>query len=87
MLAVDLENGRLLRNWDVKREVASRYPYAQWLQEHRCNLKPQPWSNTKQLSDLELLQQQTAFGFTAEDFELVIEDMASAGKEPTYCMG
>ena len=87
MLAVDLENGRLLRNWDVKREVASRYPYAQWLQDHRRNLEPQPWSTSKQLGDLELLQQQTAFGFTAEDFELVIEDMASAGKEPTYCMG
>ena len=87
MLAVDLENGRLLRNWDVKREVASRYPYAQWLNDHRRNLEPQPWSTSKQLGDLELLQQQTAFGFTAEDFELVIEDMASAGKEPTYCMG
>ncbi|MDA7985762.1 MAG: glutamate synthase large subunit [Synechococcus sp. H1_metabat_bins_2.tsv.006] len=87
MLAVDLENGRLLRNWDVKREVASRYPYAQWLNDHRRNLDPQPWSTSKQLGDLELLQQQTAFGFTAEDFELVIEDMAAAGKEPTYCMG
>ena len=87
MLAVDLENGRLLRNWDVKREVASRYPYAQWLNDHRRNLEPQPWTTSKQLGDLELLQQQTAFGFTAEDFELVIEDMASAGKEPTYCMG
>ena len=87
MLAVDLENGRLLRNWDVKREVASRYPYAQWLNDHRRNLEPQPWTTSKQLGDLELLQQQTAFGFTAEDFELVIEDMAAAGKEPTYCMG
>ena len=87
MLAVDLENGRLLRNWDVKREVANRYPYAQWLKDHRRNLDPQPWTTSKQLGDLELLQQQTAFGFTAEDFELVIEDMAAAGKEPTYCMG
>ena len=87
MLAVDLENGRLLRNWDVKREVASRYPYAQWLNDHRRNLEPQPWTTSKRLGDLELLQQQTAFGFTAEDFELVIEDMAAAGKEPTYCMG
>ncbi|MEB3177160.1 MAG: glutamate synthase large subunit [Synechococcus sp.] len=87
MLAVDLQQGRLLRNWDVKREVAGRHPYGQWLAEHRRNLEPQAWTATKQLGDLELLQQQTAFGFTAEDFELVIEDMAAAGKEPTYCMG
>ena len=87
MLAVDLETGRLLRNWDVKAEVAARHPYGEWLHQHRRSLDAQPWSTSKQLGDLELLQQQTAFGFTAEDFDLVIEDMASAGKEPTYCMG
>ena len=87
MLAVDLEQGRLLRNWEVKAEVAARHPYGDWLAQHRRNLVPQPWTQERQLADLELLQQQTAFGFTAEDFELVIEDMAGAAKEPTYCMG
>ncbi|QPN68971.1 glutamate synthase-related protein [Synechococcus sp. CBW1108] len=87
MLAVDLERGRLLRNWDVKAEVAARHPYGAWLAEHRRRLAPQPWTQERQLGDLELLQQQTAFGFTAEDFDLVIEDMAGAAKEPTYCMG
>ena len=87
MLAVDLEQGRLLRNWEVKQEVAARYPYGSWLAEHRRNLGAQPWTQERQLADLELLQQQTAFGFTAEDFDLVIEDMAGAAKEPTYCMG
>jgi glutamate synthase (ferredoxin) len=87
MLAVDLENGRLLHNWEVKQEIASHHPYGQWLAEHRRNLGVQPWAQERQLGDLDLLQQQTAFGFTAEDFDLVIEDMAGAGKEPTYCMG
>ncbi len=87
MLAVDLEHGRLLRNWDVKAEVASRHPYGQWLADNRRSLAAQPWTQERQLGDLELLQLQTAFGFTAEDFDLVIEDMAGAGKEPTYCMG
>jgi glutamate synthase (ferredoxin) len=87
MLAVDLERGRLLRNWEVKQEVAARHPYGDWLAQHRRNLAPQPWSQECQLGNLELLQKQTAFGFTAEDFDLVIEDMAGAAKEPTYCMG
>ena len=87
MLAVDLEKGRLLHNWDVKQEVAARHPYGAWLAEHRRGLPPQPWQQERLLPDLELLQKQTAFGFTAEDLELVIEDMAGAGKEPTYCMG
>ncbi|MFM8525814.1 MAG: glutamate synthase large subunit [Cyanobacteriota bacterium] len=87
MLAVDLENGRLLRNWEVKQEVASRHPYGAWLAEPRRSLAAQPWTQERRLGDLELLQQQTACGFTAEDFDLVIEDMAGAAKEPTYCMG
>jgi len=87
MLAVDLENGRLLRNWEVKEEVASRHPYAAWLAEHRRSLRPGPWRDACAFSELDLLRCQTAFGFTAEDLDLVIEEMAGAGKEPTYCMG
>ncbi|MFW6731245.1 MAG: glutamate synthase large subunit [Synechococcus sp.] len=87
MLAVDLENGRLLRNWDVKEEVAGRHPYAAWLAEHRRSLEPGAWREERDLADLDLLRCQTAFGFTAEDLDLVIEEMAGAGKEPTYCMG
>ena len=87
MLAVDLESGRLLHNWEVKEEAAARHPYAAWLAEHRRSLSAGPWQQQRRLGDLELLQQQTATGFTAEDLELVIEEMAGSGKEPTYCMG
>ncbi len=86
MLAVDLEKGRLLRNWEVKEEAASRYPYGQWLQL-RQQLAPQAWRTEPQFSNLELLQLQTAVGFTAEDLDLIIEDMAGKRKEPTFCMG
>jgi len=34
-----------------------------------------------------LLQQQTAYGFSAEDNDLILDSMASLAKEPTYCMG
>ncbi len=87
MLAVDLEQGRLLHNWEVKEEAAARHPYASWLAEHRRALPSQPWEQQRRLADLDLLRQQTAVGFTAEDLDLVIDDMAGAGKEPTYCMG
>jgi glutamate synthase (ferredoxin) len=87
MLAVDLVQHRLLRNWDVKAEAAERHPYAAWIAEHRRTLPTGRWQGERQRSELELLQLQTAFGFTAEDLELVIEEMAAQGKEPTYCMG
>ena len=34
-----------------------------------------------------MLRHQTAFGYTAEDVEMIIQPMASLGKEPTFCMG
>ena len=87
MLAVDLERGLLLRNWEVKRETAERLPYGSWLAEHRRSLAPGSWQPQRSIGDLELLALQTAYGFSAEDLELVIEDMAGQAKEATYCMG
>ncbi|MAN19748.1 MAG: glutamate synthase subunit alpha, partial [Synechococcus sp. EAC657] len=87
MVAVDLERGELLDNWSVKEDAARRFPYAEWLQQHRRSVAPQPWIQDQQVSELDLLRLQTAMGFTAEDFDLIIEDMAALGKEPTYCMG
>ncbi len=87
MLAVDLKQKRLLRNWDIKKEVALRHPYEAWIKQKRKELKEQPWVLEKKLDNFDLLQKQTAFGFTAEDFDLIIETMAGSAKEPTYCMG
>ena len=87
MVAVDLENGQLLDNWTVKEDAAGRFPYGDWLQHHRRSVEAQPWTQDRQIGELDLLRLQTAMGFTAEDFDLVIEDMAGLGKEPTYCMG
>ncbi len=87
MVAVDLETGQLLDNWTVKEDAAGRFPYGDWLRQHRRSVAPQPWTRERQIGELDLLRLQTAMGFTAEDFDLVIEDMAGLGKEPTYCMG
>jgi len=67
--------------------VAARHPYGEWLKKNRRTLGNQPWQQDLQLGNLELLQQQTAFGFTAEDFDFVIDAMAGGAKEPTFCMG
>ncbi|QNI53053.1 ferredoxin-dependent glutamate synthase [Synechococcus sp. BIOS-E4-1] len=87
MLAVDLQTGQLLDNWLVKEDAAGRFPYGDWLKQHRRNVGPQPWTQSQQVGELDLLRLQTAMGFTAEDFDLIIGDMASLGKEPTFCMG
>ncbi|HAX78126.1 MAG TPA: glutamate synthase subunit alpha, partial [Cyanobacteria bacterium UBA11372] len=85
-IAVDLETKEVLKNWEIKQRVASRFPYGEWLKQ-RQKLETQSPLENPQLDAQTLLRHQTAFGYTAEDVEMVIEEMAASGKEPTYCMG
>lgn len=100
MIVVDLEHNKILKNWEIKQEVASQKPYGQWLKEYRLHLDRQAITPVAKgdstpptpvsvggLSDSELVQQQTAFGYTLEDVEMIIIPMAKDGKEPTFCMG
>jgi len=87
MLSLDLEKKVILRNWEVKEESANRYPYLDWLKANRINLNNQSWELNNTFDKQELLQQQIAFGFSAEDFDYIINSMAANAKEPTYCMG
>lgn len=87
MIAVDLDSKEILKNWEIKRRVAKIHPYGEWLKQYRRELAAQPFTETPQLDENTLLRLQTAFGYTAEDQEMVIEEMASTGKEPTFCMG
>ncbi|MGJ3249749.1 MAG: glutamate synthase large subunit [Elainellaceae cyanobacterium] len=86
-IAVDLETHEVLKNWDIKQRVASSQPYGQWLRDNRFDLEPRAFTSSTQMSADDLLRQQTAFGYTTEDVDMIIEAMASQGKEPTFCMG
>ena len=87
MIAVDLQTHEILKNWQLKQRIAKRHPYGEWLKQHRETLEPQPFAETATLDSQTLLATQTAFGYTAEDLDMVIVEMASSGKEPTFCMG
>ncbi|WAL62874.1 glutamate synthase-related protein [Thermocoleostomius sinensis] len=86
-IAVDLQTQEVLKNWDIKQRVARARPYGQWLQAHRQDLSPQPFLDEPFMVAENLLQHQTAFGYTTEDVEMIIQEMAAQGKEPTFCMG
>ena len=87
MLAVDLYQNRILRNWEVKSEAAQRHDYNNLLNNRNVKLEKNEWFKECKLKDLDLLQQQTAYGFSAEDNDMILDSMASLAKEPTYCMG
>ena len=87
MIAVDLSSHEILKNWTIKQRIAATQPYGKWLRQNRRQIQPQPFSETHHLDAISLLRQQVAFGYTAEDLDMIIQDMAAHGKEPTYCMG
>ncbi|MBD2740682.1 glutamate synthase-related protein [Coleofasciculus sp. FACHB-1120] len=87
MIAVDLETHEVQKNWEIKERIAATHPYGEWLASHRQNLAAEPFAPEPKLDSQTLLRQQIAFGYTTEDVEMVIEEMASSGKEPTFCMG
>ncbi|MGB5973183.1 MAG: glutamate synthase central domain-containing protein, partial [Nodosilinea sp.] len=86
MIAVDLNGQEILKNWTIKQRVAARQPYDQWLTQ-RTRIQPQLFAEQSLYAKGDLLRQQSAFGYTVEDIDMIIQDMAAQGKEPTYCMG
>ncbi len=86
MIAVDLGTNEILKNWEIKKRISSQQPYGEWL-KHRNQIEKQPFTANTKLESQTLLQLQTAFGYSLEDLDMVISDMANLGKEPTFCMG
>ncbi|WP_326498316.1 glutamate synthase large subunit [Leptolyngbya sp. GGD] len=87
MIAFDLQSREVLKNWEIKQRIANAHPYGEWLKQNRKTLKSHAFLETAALDAKSLLTHQTAFGYTLEDLEMVIQDMAAQGKEPTFCMG
>jgi glutamate synthase (NADPH/NADH) large chain len=85
----DLEKGRIISDEEVKREVCSSQPYAKWLQEHKIILNdlPTPVASVSQPPLKDLTKLQKAFGYTAEDLNLILADMVKTTKEPLGSMG
>nr|YP_007878313.1 ferredoxin-dependent glutamate synthase [Calliarthron tuberculosum]AGA63924.1 ferredoxin-dependent glutamate synthase [Calliarthron tuberculosum] len=87
MLCVDMINKTIIDNLTIKQSIASKFPYRKWLTQYQQRLHMQPYLNDLNIDALEMVKLHTAFGYTSEDVELVIEHMASLAKEPTFCMG
>ncbi|MBE9077821.1 glutamate synthase subunit alpha [Romeria aff. gracilis LEGE 07310] len=86
MIAIDFKTQEILKNWEIKQRIAAAEPYGEWLQ-HRQEISPQLFGEDAYLESQALMTQQTAFGYTAEDLDMIIQDMAAQAKEPTFCMG
>lgn len=87
MITVDLVGGQVYENTEVKKRVALSSPYGKWLAENMRALEPASYLSSPTMENETTLRHQQAYGYSSEDVQMIIETMASEGKEPTFCMG
>jgi glutamate synthase (NADPH/NADH) large chain len=89
MFLIDLEQGRIVDDEELKESMATRRPYRQWLRAHLKTVKdlPPPVDVPPAYAPDTLLPRQQAFGYTIEDLRLLISPMALTGQEAVGSMG
>jgi glutamate synthase (ferredoxin) len=96
MFLVNMKEGRIVADEEIKQEIVAAQPYRDWLNQYLvdlADLPDAPESNPvgafreTPLQDLPLIQRQTAFGYTFEDLRLLMTPMARDGVEAVGAMG
>jgi glutamate synthase (NADPH) large chain len=89
MFVADLEQGKIISDEELKKEICTSKPYKEWIAKFKINLKDLPSAHRTYLpidGDL-LMKKQLTFGYTSEDLRMIIAAMAEDGKEPIGSMG
>jgi len=91
MLLIDLEQGRIIGDDEIKSQLSNNRPYGQWIKRLRVKLddiliheKNHPQAVS---SPAALLDRQQAFGWNQEDLKFIIQPMAKNGEEAIGSMG
>jgi glutamate synthase (NADPH/NADH) large chain len=88
MLLVDIIEGRIISDKELKARLFGRNPYQLWLKEYQITLDQLADPPREHGPDAEtLLMRQRAFGYTDEDIRIVLGPMAEKGEEPIGSMG
>ena len=91
MLLIDLEEGRIVEDEEIKATLSAAAPYDEWLKQTQFKLEdlkgadeppPHPINDEQALLD-----RQQAFGYTQEDLQYFLEPMARTGEDPIGSMG
>ncbi|MGD1934319.1 MAG: glutamate synthase large subunit [Candidatus Phaeomarinobacter sp.] len=88
MLLIDLEEGRIISDEEIKDQLSSMEPYQEWLDKAQINVEDMPdiGGNPPQ-PNVPLLKRQQAFGYTQEDIRTLMTPMAATGQEAIGSMG
>ncbi|NDV61330.1 glutamate synthase large subunit [Puniceicoccales bacterium CK1056] len=88
MFLVDMNEGRIIPDEEVKERIYSAQPYEKWLQDRRLASKDLP--DPKNLPEgpiSQLKERQIAFGYTYEDLRFLLGPTAEKGVQPIASMG
>ncbi len=88
MLLVDLQQGRIVSDDEMKATLAGEHPYGEWVARSQIALEDfKPVEPRSMRTDVSLLDRQQAFGYTQEDLSILMEPMAVTGQEAVGSMG
>ncbi len=87
MLLINLEEGRIIDDADIKKSLAAAKPYKAWIEKSRYSLADLPKVEAKPVMAASLLDTQQAFGYTQEDIKFVMQPMIANGEEASGSMG
>src|SRR6266568_1761766 len=88
MLLVDLDQGRIVSDDEIKLSLAGSHPYKDWLKRTQIVLEDlKPVEARSSRVDVSLLDRQQAFGYTQEDTNILMAPMAVTGQEAIGAMG
>jgi glutamate synthase (NADPH/NADH) large chain len=88
MLLIDLEEGRIIDDAELKEQLASARPYQQWLEATQIRVEKLPAEIGPMTPDPQtLLDRQQAFGYTQEDLRFFLAPMGTTGEDPVGSMG
>ena len=86
LFLVDVGEGRIVGDEEVKRRVATAKPYADWYGAGVARLEDLPERQGREPRE-PLRTRQLAFGYTQEDLRVLLAPMAARGEEPIGSMG
>ena len=88
MLLIDLEEGRIIGDDEIKQSLCQANPYKDWLKRTQIVLEELPPVEARaSRTDVALLDRQQAFGYTQEDTKILMAPMAVTGQEAVGSMG
>ncbi|MFO1176581.1 MAG: glutamate synthase large subunit [Paracoccaceae bacterium] len=88
MIAVDMAEGKLYRDWDLKDKLAASQPFGEWIEKViSLNDRMKDVPERALHEGAELRHRQIAAGYTLEELEQVLAPMAEDGKEMVASMG